>query len=485
LQQSSSLTKDMSPRKAAILANYERIAPQRQAFRRKGAFYFEEDLRYLRFLIPEGLRILELGCGDGNFLAALKPRYGLGIDFSPTMIALAKQRHPDIEFKVGDVEDASFVASLPGPFDVILIADTIGSLDDCQATLESLHQHCTRETRLVIVYYSHLWEPLLKLAERIGLRAPQLNENILSPADIRALGDLADFESVTAETRLLSPLRLFGIGRLLNRFISMLPVIRHLSLRHYSVYRSMRRARANPAKSATVLIPVRNERGNIERAVEGIPQFCQDIEIVFVEGQSKDGTYEEIERVIAKHPNRDIKLFRQPGRGKSDAVFAGFDRARGDVLMILDGDLTVPPDQLPKFWQAIVDGKGEFINGSRLVYPMEDNAMQFLNLIANRLFSIAFTWLLNQRFTDTLCGTKVLRRSDYMRLKAGRSYFGDFDPFGDFDLIFGATKLNLRCVEVPIRYARRTYGQTQISRFRHGLMLIRMVFFAFFRIKAL
>jgi glycosyltransferase involved in cell wall biosynthesis len=176
---------------------------------------------------------------------------------------------------------------------------------------------------------------------------------------------------------------------------------------------------------------------------------------------------------------------RQPGRGKGDAVFAGFDAARGDVLMILDGDLTMPPDQLPKFWRALASGKGEFINGSRLVYPMEDEAMQFLNLVANKLFSLAFTWLLSQRFTDTLCGTKALRREDYERLKAGRAYFGDFDPFGDFDLIFGAAKLNLRSIEIPIRYARRTYGQTQISRFRHGLMLIRMVFFAFFRIKAL
>jgi SAM-dependent methyltransferase len=477
--------KGFSPRKAALLAHYESIAPQRDRFRCKAAFFHGEDLRYLRFLIPEGLRILELGCGSGDVLAALKPRYGVGVDLSPTMIAQAKQRYPDIEFRIGDIEDADLVASLPGPFDVILIADTIGSLEDCQATLELLHQHCTRATRIVIVYYSHLWEPLLKFAEWIGWRAPQPNQNIMSPAEIRVLGDLADFELVKAETRLLSPLWLFGIGRLLNRFVSMLPIVRHLSLRHYSVCRSLRLAREDSVNSATVLIPVRNERGNIERAIESLPRFCGDIEVVFVEGHSKDGTYEEIERVMAMHPDRDIKLIRQVGHGKGDAVFAGFDMARGDVLMILDGDLTVPPDQLPKFWQAIVDGKGEFINGSRLVYPMEDEAMQFLNLVANRLFSVAFTWLLNQRFTDTLCGTKVLRRTDYERLKAGRAYFGDFDPFGDFDLIFGAAKLNLRCIEIPIRYARRTYGETQISRFRHRFMLIKMLVFAFFRIKAL
>ena len=190
-------------------------------------------------------------------------------------------------------------------------------------------------------------------------------------------------------------------------------------------------------------------------------------------------------RVKAAYSDRRIKVLAQPGKGKGDAVYMGFDVARGDVLIILDADLTMPPEQLPKIWNAIRSGKGEFVNGSRLVYPMDDDAMRFLNLIANKCFSYIFSWLLNQRYTDTLCGTKVIRRSDYQRLKEGRSYFGDFDPFGDFDLIFGASKLNLKTVEIPVRYASRTYGTTQISRFYHGMLLIKMVAFAFFKIKAL
>ena len=295
---------------------------------------------------------------------------------------------------------------------------------------------------------------------------------------------LADFEPVKSEIRLLSPARMLGLGRLLNRFVAPWPGIRALCLRHYTVLRSLKRI-DNGIKSATVVVPARNERGNIEAAVRRIPRFTDQIEIIFVEGHSKDGTWEEIQRVIAAYPDHTIKAIRQPGKGKADAVFTAFDAATGDVLMILDADLTMPPEQLTKFWEAICCGKGEFVNGSRLVYQMEDEAMRFLNLIANKLFSIIFTWLLSQRFTDTLCGTKVLRRSDYVRLKAGRAYFGDFDPFGDFDLIFGASKLNLKVVEIPIRYANRTYGETQISRFRHGLMLLRMVLFAFRRIKAL
>jgi SAM-dependent methyltransferase len=474
----------MSPRKQALRRLQDALAPQRARWLERGAFFHREDRLYLRFLIPEGARVLELGCGTGHLLAALKPSFGVGVDFSDAMIGEARKAHPHLSFVAGDVEDPSLIESLPGPFDTIVIADTLGSLDDCQRLFESLHGLCTRETRLVIAHFSHLWYPAIKLAELLGLHMRQPAQNVLSPADIRSLAALADFDTVKTEIRMLAPYRLLGLGRLLNRFVAPFPLIRNLCLRHYSVCRSLRRVDGNMT-SATVVIPVRNERGNIAAAVQRIPRFADDLEIIFVEGHSKDGTWEEIERVKAAHPDRDIKTLRQPRTGKADAVFAGLDAGRGDALVILDGDLTTPPEQLPKFWQALRSGQGEFVNGSRLVYPMEDEAMRFLNLVANKSFAIAFTWLLSQRVTDTMCGTKALRRIDYARLKAARSYFGDFDPFGDFDLIFGASKLGLRIVEIPVRYAGRTYGETQISRFRHGLMLLRMVMLAFLRIKAL
>jgi SAM-dependent methyltransferase len=461
------------------------FSEDRDRWLERAAFFHSEDFRYLSFLIPEGLRVLELGCGTGHLLAALKPSFGVGIDLSGGMIRQARQAYPHLTFHVADVEDVGFIGSLPGPFDVILIADTIGLIDDCQSLFASLHVLCTRETRLIIAYFSHLWYPALKVAEAVRWKMPQPSSyNVLSPNDVRALVELADFEPVKSEIRLLSPLKMFGLGRLMNKFLAPWPIIRNFCLRHYTVCRSLR-CRHEVVRSATVVVPARNERGNIEPAVRRIPRFADDIEIIFVEGHSGDGTWDEIQRVIAAYPDRDIKAIRQPGKGKADAVFAGFDAARGDVLMILDADLTMPPEQLPKFWKVVRTDKGEFVNGSRLVYPMEDEAMRFLNLIANKIFSYVFSWLLSQRFTDTLCGTKVLRRSDYLRLKARRWYFGDFDPFGDFDLIFGATALNLKVTEVPIRYVSRTYGETQISRFRHGFMLLRMVLFAFMRIKAL
>jgi glycosyltransferase involved in cell wall biosynthesis len=233
----------------------------------------------------------------------------------------------------------------------------------------------------------------------------------------------------------------------------------------------------------SVVIAARNEAGNINAIFERTPQMGRATELLFVEGHSRDDTYAAIEQEIASHPATPSRLLRQSGIGKADAIRAGFDAATGDILMILDADLTVPPEDLPRFYEALRSGRGEFINGVRLVYPMEKQAMRGLNFLGNKFFSWAFTSLLGQPIKDTLCGTKVLWKKDYERIAAGRSYFGDFDPFGDFDLIFGAAKLNLKIVDLPIRYRERTYGTTNISRWKHGMLLMRMVWYAARRIK--
>jgi len=473
----------LTKRKQAIQANADEQASSRDAWMGKNAYYYRDDRAYMRFLVRPGQSVLELGCGTGELLDALEPSRGVGVDLSARMVEVASSRYPRLEFRQGDVEDKDFLESLDGPFDVIVLSDTIGYFEDCAQALENLHCLCTPATRLVIAYHNWFWEPVLRLGEALGLKMPSVEMNWLSTDDTLGFLHLADFESVRSEWRQIVPHRLLGLGTLLNRFIGTLPLVRRLSLRNYLVARPLR-GTALPNPSVTVLIPCRNERGNIEKAVTRLPRFCRDIEILFVEGHSQDGTLDEIRRVIDVHPEHDIKVLVQDGKGKGDAVCKGFANARGDILMILDADLTVPPEDLPKFYKAIASGKGEFINGSRLVYPMQDQAMRFLNLLANRTFSWLFTWLLNQRYTDTLCGTKVLSRRNYEILHANRDYFGDFDPFGDFNLIFGAAKLNLKVVEVPIRYAAREYGETQISRFRHGWLLLKMVVFAYRKLKS-
>jgi glycosyltransferase involved in cell wall biosynthesis len=304
----------------------------------------------------------------------------------------------------------------------------------------------------------------------------------LAPDDVESFAKLSDFEVVRFDRRVLMPKRIPLLATLFNRFIAPLPLLNALCLLNIVVLRARPASRARKL-SATIVIPCRNERGNIRPAIERLPRFSESQEIIFVDGHSTDGTPEEIQNVIAEFPEKDIKFLVQEGKGKGDAVRLAFSTASRDVLMILDADLTMPPEDLPKFFNALASGKGEFINGSRLVYPMEQQAMRFLNILGNKFFSLTLSWLLNQRFKDTLCGTKVLLRSEYEKITAGRSYFGDFDPFGDFDLLFGAAKLNLKIVEVPIRYRERTYGETQISRFRHGFLLLRMTLFALRKLK--
>ncbi|MBL8644814.1 MAG: glycosyltransferase [Rhodospirillaceae bacterium] len=475
----------LTERQEAIRALFERLAPARAEWVARNRYFYDTDHAYMRFLIPAGSRVLEIGCGDGQLLKALNPSRGVGIDLSPAMIEAARATAPDCEFHVGNAEDPAVLAGITGPFDYIVVSDTIGLVEDCEGLFEALHTLMMPETRLILAYYSHIWEPALRLAETLGLKMPQVQQNWLSTSDMQALLALSDYEVVRRDWRQLIPRHAFGLGPFINRFIAPLPGLRKLCLRNYVVARPLPRLNASgKLPSATVLVPCRNERGNIENAVKRLPAFAPDLEIMFVEGHSQDGTFEECERVKAAYPERDIKVFRQPGKGKGDAVRKGFAEARGDILMILDADLTVPPEDMPKFYNALVSRRGEFVNGTRMVYPMEDTAMRTLNNIANRGFAKIFSYLLNQRFTDTLCGTKVLWKRDYERIAANRHYFGDFDPFGDFDLIFGAAKLNLRIVEVPIRYAGRRYGETQISRFTHGWLLLRMVVFAWRKLKA-
>ena len=469
-------------RKKIIEETSDLLASSRDQWIKKNSYFYNNDHSYMKFLVGDNMRVLELGCGTGQLLNSLNPSYGMGIDLSSNMISIAQKNYPNLSFIQGDVEDNELISSLQGSFDFIILSDTIGYLDDCEVAFERLHSLCNPDTRLIVSYYSWRWQPILALGEKIGLKMPSSEMNWLSTEDTTGFLHLADFEPVKREWRQLVPRSLFGLGTLINRFIGTLPLIRRLSLRNYLVARPVRDVKLRKT-STTVLIPCRNEKGNIENAVKRLPDFCEDLEILYVEGNSQDGTLDEIHRVIEAYPDKDIKVLVQDGKGKGDAVRKGFDHARGDILMILDADLTVPPEDLTKFYKAISSGKGEYINGTRLVYPMDNQAMRFLNFWANRTFSVLFTWLLNQRLTDTLCGTKVLTKKNYEKIVANRSYFGEFDPFGDFDLIFGATKLNLKIVEVPIRYAAREYGETQISRFQHGWLLLRMVVFAYKKLK--
>jgi SAM-dependent methyltransferase len=463
-----------------IAAYLDEQAPFSDTWKRKNAYYYEAIERIVRFHVPPGASVLEIGCGTGDLLQSLQPARGVGIDISPKAVEIARTKYPGLTFLAADAEEPP----LSEHFDYIILSDVIGYLGDVQRAFDQLARLCHPRTRVILTYFNYIWAPILHLGERLGMKRPQPDQNWLALADLQNLLSLANLQTITKGYKVLLPVRVPLLSPLCNRILANLPLLRKLCLVQFLVARPAPVPVPEDSLSCSVVVPARNEKGNIADAVRRVPSMGSRTEILFVEGNSSDGTAEEIERVIAAHPERDLKLLRQgSGVGKGDAVRKGFAASTGDVLMILDADLTVPPEELPKFFRALCSGRGEFVHGSRLVYPMERQAMRFLNTLGNKFFGLAFTWLLDQRFKDTLCGTKVLRRADYERIAAGRSYFGDFDPFGDFDLIFGAAKLDMKILEIPIRYRERTYGTTQISRFRHGWLLLRMCFFALRRIK--
>jgi hypothetical protein len=423
---------------------------------------------------------LHVGCECGDLLAAVQPEYGVGIDSDENAIALAKKRFPGLNFKVGDPHELQ----LNEKFDYVLICNSLGDWRDIQRVLERIYPLTDEHTRIVITYYNYLWEWALRTGSALGIRRPRRHQNWLPPEDIANLLNLSNFDVIRGDSFMLLPKHIWLISGFLNYVLSLLPGFRFFNLANLMIARPLPQSKTGKDLSVSVIVPCRNERGNIEEAVRRIPDMGRETEIIFVDGSSTDGTVEEIENQIKNHPERKIRLIHQgTGKGKGDAVRKGFAAASGDVLVVQDADLTAPPEDLPKFFAALRDGKGEFINGSRLVYPMEKQAMRFLNLLANKFFGTLFTWLLGQRFRDTLCGTKMIRRRDYDVIAANRSYFGDFDPFCDFDLIFGAVKQNLKVIEVPVRYQARTYGTTNINRFRHGLLLLKMSWIAFNKIK--
>ncbi len=445
-----------------------------------GGDYLRRDIASaLRRVIPQDARVLEVGSGSGATLAALPNAHRAGIDLTPAAVERARGMHPDIDFSERDALD--FVSD--DRWDAIVCDRLVHSVPDVQRLLENLGAHLAPGGRIFLTTFNYLWEMPVRLAETLGFKLPSPEANWLSESDLANLFAIADLEVVKYDDRMVLPLPLPVVSTVLNRWVGKLPGIRKASL--YRMYVLRRREPVvSRVPTVTVVVPARNEAGNIPSIVARTPVMGAGTELIFVEGGSTDGTRDAIALALRDYRGPlTLASHTQRGKGKGDAVRVGFGEAKGDILMILDADLTVPPEDLPKFYDVLVQGKADYAHGTRLVYPMESQAMRFLNKLGNIGFSKLFTYLLNQPIKDTLCGTKVLWARDYARLAANRGFFGDFDPFGDFDLIFGASRLNLRIVEIPIRYRDRTYGSTNISRFRHGWLLLRMSMVAATRLK--
>lgn len=481
-------------------AHWDAAAARLYSFKSWGGYYHRRLTRIYQNLISPGLRVIEFGCGAGDLLAAVRPAGGVGIDFSAGMVRHARQRHSELRFLQADVH----ALPLDETFDIIILSDLLNDVWDVQTVFEQAARLSAPHTRLIINSYSRLWEQPLLLAKKMRLAQPVLYGNWLTVEDLANLANLAGLEVIRHWQEILCPLPVPLLETACNRFLVKLWPFNLLGLTNFVLLRLQPCPRMPVTKSkhihlpqppvgpselpeegpsVSVIIPARNEAGNVPEIFTRTPRMGRSTELIFVEGHSRDNTYAAIQAEMSRYPAQGCQLLKQSGIGKGNAVRDGFAAASGEVLMILDADLTVPPEDLPRFYEALVSGKGDLINGVRLVYPMENQAMRFLNLLGNKFFTLAFSWVLGQPVKDTLCGTKVLWRRDYEQIARHRAYFGDFDPFGDYDLLFGAARLNRKIVDIPIRYRERRYGTTNIHRWRHGALLFKMLGIAIRRLK--
>ncbi len=468
---------------------FDSIAANRDEWIKRNSYYYGFIENLVKFYVPGEASVLEVGCGTGNLIGKLKNKMRVGVDVSREMLKIANRHARGVKYIRADVEDEA----VGGKYDWVLAVNLVGYLSDVYKAFEKLKLNCMSDSRVLVITYNHLWEPILKLGELLGLRSKQPEQNWLGVDDVKNIFSAIGFELVQTDFRLLVPFDLGPVSNLINNLFASLPVIRHFSLLQCLIFRLESRTERN--LSVSIIVPARNEEGNIPNIIKLLPKFGKWQEIIFVEGHSKDRTWEEIKKIsniplkisenlsrVNKYQRSNkfvVRAYKQKGMGKADAVRLGFEQAKGELLMVMDADLTVSPAELLKFYSVISQGKADFANGSRLVYPMEKESMRFLNKVGNKVFGVLLSFILGQSFKDTLCGMKALLKKDYDKIKRGRAFFGDFDPFGDFDLIFGAAKLSLKILEIPVRYWERKYGATNINRFKHGLMLLRMTFFAF------
>jgi SAM-dependent methyltransferase len=446
------------------------VAATRDKWIRRNRYYYKLLVRLLQHLIEPGKRVLNMRCQTGFFLDALQPRHGVGVDISAEMIEVAREAHPEFQYHQAFPED--FVSS--EKFDYVLFCDS-GDTVDVQKALSRLHDACDRHTRLIIYGYSFLWEPLIVLAQRLGLKISQTEQNWLSEWDLRELLELTGFEWLKTYRTALLPKYIPILSTILNRFVAKLPVIQRLCMIEVLVARPAATPEDVRNLSVSVIVPCKNEQGNVESAVTRMPQLGGATEIIFCDDKSTDGTADEVRRMQRLYQDRDIRLVDGPSICKAKNVWAGFEAATGDILVILDADLTVMPEELPYFIDVIASGHAEFVNGSRLVYPVPTAAMKQFNFLGNKVFSVLFSYVLGQRIKDTLCGTKVLWRSDWERIRPLVGTWGAVDNWGDYELLFGAARLNLRIVDLPVHYQERIYGITKMTKvLKNGLMMLRM-----------
>jgi ubiquinone/menaquinone biosynthesis C-methylase UbiE len=461
---------------------FDNLAPNRDRWIHRYSFYYDELTRVHTSLIVKESSVLDIGCGTGHLLAHMKPKRGVGVDFSHEMIKVAQKNYPHLTFRVMDAHKLEFNET----FDYIVLSNLVGYTEDIWQVFRELQSVCHKNTRIIVSNYNYLWQPFFTIAEKLQIKMPDQRQNWLPQEFLRHFLYLNGFSVVKQGKYLHSPFHLGGLGKLVNRIFSVLPIVNNFGCIEYIVARpTFFQEKLVKHTSVSIIVPTYNEAGNISTIVEQMPKIGTKTELIFVDYPGIDRTHERILQVKRKYSGPlTIKLVQQKLKdGKIGALRLGVKKATGEILLTFDADVTIPPRDLLKFYTTLVEGRAEVINGTRLVYPTEKGAMRFLNFLANAFFAHLFSWALQQHFTDTLCGSKGLYKKDFERFEKEITSYDHLDRYGDYFLLLHAYTRNLQIAEVPLRYTQRKYGDTKLQRFTNGWQFLRVFVYFFWQVK--
>lgn len=468
MQRNKKLTMNSETYISEIKEYFDKLAPHYDYWKRKNSYYHCEIERFYKELIPKGKKILEIGSATGDLLNKLNPDYGVGLDISKNMIDISKSRYPRLLFFNTTIEDYK----IDTDFDYIIISNLLEYLFDLYDFFSLLRTMISNYTKVVITSVNPLWRPVIKILTFLKLRSPTDMKNFVTYKDIENILNIIGFEVIDSGYRLFLPKRIILISYLFNKLFTRTPFLRNFCLLQYSVVRPKQRNYMDTKLSCSVVIPCYNEEMNIEKCISSIPDMGSHTEIIVVDDGSRDNTAKKVREIQGYKSN--VKCISYvPNKGKGDAVKIGLDTAGGDILIILDADMSVLPKDLVKFYNVLASSQAEFANGTRMVYDMTPGAMKFINYLGNKMFGIVISFIIGQRNTDTLCGTKAFYKKDYNNFRMGQC------PWGDFDLLFEASRLKLKIVEVPVHYYPRLAGQSKMKVFKHGFMLLKMCWHGF------
>lgn len=454
--------------KEAVQAHFDEIARDYDYWKQKNAYYYDTIKAFLARIIPPGSRVLEVGCGTGEILDTMRPSRGVGIDISAEMVKIAATKFPQHIFIHSSIEDLQ----LDEQFDYIILVDVVDHVYDVMDVFKSLYKFCKPDTRVILTTISPWWEPVLSFMEKIGAKMPEGPHNFIDKWHLRKIFEMMDFTVSYSGFMLLFPKRIPVLSYLANSLGVRIWGLNRLSAAQYMIIQPAVKNETDLGYGCSVVIPCYNEEDNIEEAVRRVPLMGKETEIIVVNDGSKDGTAQKVRDLQKEIPHLKLIDY-SPNQGKGVAVRRGFEAATQEVVMVLDADISVPPEELPRFFDPLNKGICQFVNGTRMVYPMQDQAMRTLNLFGNKLFGFIMSFITQQSLTDTLCGTKALYKKDLSRIRWG------LDKWGDYDLLFGAARMGSRIMEVPVHYMSRKSGESKMKTLRHGMHLLGACFKGF------